>query len=346
MRAASRFSVVCILSGLASPLLAQERPVFEILVERILLDAYVTDTTGEPLDDLRPSNFVVTIDGERAEVETVEFIDMTRPREIDEELVHPDSDLATIRGRLLVYFFQTDIQRHSSRVPGHMAMIHEAVEFLKTLQPEDRVAVVQFDSHLKMRQDFTTDREKIETAIRSTLRMEEPPRPEPVPSPALMTRLDPDEMKKAASAEKGLFLLGNALIPVPGPKSLILFGYGLGRFGSSGVRMTSDYVIARRALEKSRTSVFSLDVSRADFHSLEVGLKQASKDTGGFYAKTHNFPKFAMSRLERTLSARYEIVVKRPPDLPRGIHEVEIRIVGRKQEVEVLARETWEDEYR
>lgn len=313
----------------------------EITVERILLDLYVTDSRGEPIDDLRPSNFRVEIDGVPAEVDAVEFLDMTAAIDLDQ--VHPDSELASRpRGRLLVFFFQTDFAREKSRVPGQMAMIHHAIEFLSTLQPHDRVAVVQFDSHLKVREDFTDDRERLESSIRETLKIDRPPPPPKVPSPSLMTRLDLEDARRAASPEKALFLIGNALIPIPGPKSLVMFGWGLGRFGSSGVTMTPDYFPARRALEKSRTSVFSLDISRADYHSLEVGLKKASEDTGGFYAKTHLFPKLAMGRLERTLSARYELFVKRPPELPRGLHEVSVEVVGRPGAV-VLVREMWED---
>src|SRR5688572_4976655 len=103
----------------------------EITVERILLDLYVTDSRGEPIDDLRPSNFKVHIDGVPAEIDAVEFVDMTAPIDLDE--VHPDSDLVDRpRGRLLVFFFQTDFAREKSRVPGQMAMIQHAIEFLGT----------------------------------------------------------------------------------------------------------------------------------------------------------------------------------------------------------------------
>ncbi|MGH9459482.1 MAG: VWA domain-containing protein [Thermoanaerobaculia bacterium] len=330
---------------LALPVPAQEaappRTQMEITVERILLDLYVTDHRGEPIDDLRPSNFRVTIDGIPAEVDAVEFIDMTAPA-IDPDLVHPDSDLARgPDGRLLVFFFQTDFGRHRSRVQGHMAMVRHATEFLDRLEPADRVAVVQFDSHLKVREDFTSDRDILTRAITESLQIDHPGRPGVVPSPSLMARLDLDEAKAATTPERALLLLGNALIPIPGPKSLVMFGWGLGRFGAGGVTMIRDYYPAMRALEKARATVFALDISVADYHSLEVGLQAAAERTGGFYAKTHVFPRIAMGRLERTISARYELFVKRPPDLPRGVHEIQVRLVGRRGNV--LAREMWED---
>ena len=107
-------------------------------------------------------------------------------------------------------------------------------------------------------------------------------------------------------------LVGNALLPIPGPKTMVLFGWGLGVYTPVGVVMTRDYMPAKRALEASRTSVFSMDISDADYHSLEVGLGKVSADTGGFYAKTHIFPTIGMRKLERAISGHYVLVVKRP----------------------------------
>lgn len=324
---------------LATSALAQDiRARGEITVERIIIDAHVTDDRGTPIEDLRPSDFRVLIDGKPAEIEAVEWIPANQP------LLDPDLDVDLENappGRLLVFFFQTDFNRVSSRVVGQMRMITHAMEFLETLLPSDRVAVVQFDSHLKIRQDFTDDREKLRDAITRSLMIERVDTPERVPLPSLMSRLDLGEARRAASPEKALLLLGNALTPIPGPKSLVMFGWGLGRFGSTGVRMTPDYTKARRALEQARTAVFSLDICDCDYHSLEVGLQKASEDTGGFYAKTHLFPKFAMSKLQRTLSGRYELVVKKTTET-RGVHTIDVSVVGRRR-VTVLARSTYAD---
>ncbi len=340
-----RLSVAVMLSVLAAlPGSAQDiRSQMEITVERMLLDLYVTDGRGDPVLNLGKDDFRVRVDGVEAEVDGVEFVDMTALPDPDRP-IDPETGEILYRnpGRLLVFFFQTDPQRHRSRVEGQMKMLSQAKEFLATLGPQDRVAIVQFDSHLKVREDFTNDRDVLERAIDDSLKIDRPPRPRKVPSPSLMTRLSLDEAKRAASPEKALFLVGNALIPIPGPKSLVMFGWGLGRFGSSGVHMTPDYFPAKRALEKARTSVFALDVTVADYHSLEVGMKQAAADTGGFYVKTHLFPRYAIEKLERTISGRYELFVKRPPELPRGLHKVEVDVVGRR-DAEVMAREMWED---
>jgi hypothetical protein len=134
-------------------------------------------------------------------------------------------------------------------------------------------------------------------------------------------------------------VLAEALQDVPGSKSLVFFGWGLGRFSSTGVHMERDYGPARRALIESRTSVFTLDVTNADYHSLEVGLEQVAEDTGGFYAKTHLFSTQALRRLEGALAGHYVLVLEAPRLAP-GPHALRVRLVGR--DGSVLTRPTWE----
>jgi hypothetical protein len=119
----------------------------------------------------------------------------------------------------------------------------------------------------------------------------------------------------------------------------VFFGWGLGRMdGRMGVRAEPDYGPAVTALFDARTTVFALDVTDADYHSLEVGLERVAEDTGGFYAKTHNFPVTAMSRLAGALSGHYVLAFPRP-DVRRGAHPLRVRLVGRKGEV--LTRSTY-----
>lgn len=55
---------------------------------------------------------------------------------------------------------------------------------------------------------------------------------------------------RAATPETALLVLAEALKDVPGSKSLVFFGWGLGRFSSTGVHMERDYGPARRALDR------------------------------------------------------------------------------------------------
>jgi len=321
-------------------------------VVRILLDIRVTDASGNAIADLTPADFNVTIGGKRAEVESVEWID-----DVAVEDRHPclsceetgqageagQAGLPVLHGRLFVLFVQTDFARNSFRVAGQMSFIHYAEQMIDAFAPNDRVAVMQFDSHLKLRLDFTDDKEQVRAALRDTLLINVPPAPPVVPEPSLASRLDRDAMLHANDSETGLLIVGNALRSIRGPKTILLLGWGLGRLSNGIVRMTRTYDIAREALDAARTAIFAIDVPQADYHDLEVGLQQAAADTGGLYVKTFRFPQIAVERLQRTLAGHYEIELRRPIDLEAGTHKLNVRV--KRRGAVVLAPSTYIDRH-
>lgn len=326
----------------AQDIRAQEK----ITVARVIVDAHITDDHGEPIRNLGPADLRLSIDGRPAEIESVDWVAETGPAREMVAAAEPEKgdevETQPPQGRLFVFFFQTDFQRAPSRIGGQMQFLPYAERFLDSLEPEDRVAVLSFDSHLKFRLDFSRDPEKIRKAIEDALKIDDPPWPGLSYSPSLRSSLNADAARNAASSEEALFLLGNALRPIPGPKSLILFGWGLGRLSNGQVVMSRYYELARRTLESSRTTVFVMDISLADYHSLEVGLGKVAADTGGSYMKTHDFPTMALERLERSLQGHYEIVVKKPSDLKPGRHAIELRVPSKKRAV-ILARSGFDE---
>jgi hypothetical protein len=233
-------------------------------------------------------------------------------------------------GRLIVFLFQKDLE--PSRIVGLMRMLLKSRNLLETLTLNDRVAILSFDSHLKIWTDFTNDRERLDRVLAHGVLFERPPAVTASATPSLVERLDPDSGRRAYGIERALELIGEALEPLPGSKSLVLIGHGFGRFSRSGVAMESDYGPARRALVTSRTSVFSLDVTDADYHSLEAGLQLVSEETGGFYARTHIFPDVAMRRLSGALAGYYVLFVEKP-ESERPMHNIEVELTRRKGQV-------------
>jgi len=330
------------LSLQSRPAAAQEiRAQENITVARVIVDAHITDDHGEPIRNLGAADLRALIDGKPAAIESVDWVAETGPAREMLAVAEPEKadevDTPPPQGRLFVFFFQTDFQRAPSRIGGQMQFLPYAERFLESLEPEDRVAVLSFDSHLKFRLDFSRDPGKIRQAIRNALKIDDPPWPSLAYSPSLRSSLSEEAARQAASSEEALFLVGNALRPIPAPKSLILFGWGLGRLSNGQVVMSNYYDLARRTLESSRTTVFVMDISLADFHSLEVGLGKVAADTGGSYMKTHDFPTMALDRLERSLQGHYEIAVKKPADLKPGRHSIELRVPSKRRAV-ILAR--------
>ena len=52
--------------------------------------------------------------------------------------------------------------------------------------------------------------------------------------------------------------------------------------------------------------------AQADWHSLEVGLRQVAEDTGGQLLKVHEYAASAPSRMAAALAGRYVLTFERP----------------------------------
>ena len=315
---------------------AQQAPRFveRVDVERTIVDARVLDDRGNPVSGLTADDFKVTIDGKAARVETATWVggrdtDVDIARLGSAPVLEPGAPSGP--GRLIVYLFQKDVE--ASRLRGLMRMLLKSRAVLETLTPDDRVAILSFDSHLKIWTDFTNDRERLDRILAHDLLLA--PRPPVVgvsSAPSLVERLDPESGRRTYGIEQALELIGEALEPLPGSKSLVLIGYGFGQLGLSGVAMENNYGAARQALVAARTSVFSLDVTDADYHSLEAGLQLVSGETGGFYARTNLFPDLAMRQLAGALAGYYVLIVEKPEG-QQAAHEIKTELTRRKGRV-------------
>ena len=93
-------------------------------------------------------------------------------------------------------------------------------------------------------------------------------------------------------------------------------------------------------MAEARVDIFTLDVTDADYHSLEGSIQQIADLTGGHYEKTNLFPDLAMDRVGRAISGRYVLVFVKPHG-PRGEHTIEVSLNGRKGRV--FARQYYVD---
>jgi VWFA-related protein len=325
---------------IASPgVWTQQPPRFgeRVDVARVIVDARVLDDHGSPVLGLTVDDFKVSIDGRAVRVETATWVGA---RDTDYDAALESTPLSGIaaparRERLIIFLFQKDLE--PSRIVGLMRMLVKGRAFLETLTPDDRVAILSFDSHLEIWTDFTSDRERLDRVLAHGLLFERPPAVQASSTPSLVERLDPDRGRRTYGIERALELIGEALEPLPGSKSLVLIGYGFGRFSRSGVTMENDYGPARHALVASRTSVFSLDVTDADYHSLEAGLQLISAQTGGFYARTNIFPDLAIRRLSGALAGYYVLFIDKP-ESRRAMHDIEVELTRRKGRVLATSR--------
>ncbi len=315
----------------------------EIEVARILIDARVVDAHGEAIPDLNVTNFRVRIGRKRAVVESAEWISgrvvtrrpatvapnaqPTKPtRPAPGAITASSSPTAPNAGRLIIFFFQRDL--HPTRMVGLMKMVQRADELLDTLEPNDRVAIFCYDSHLRLYSDFTKERETTRRILHeSIITYSNAPPYLAKGFPSIASSFDAVAAKNAPNPERALWIVGQSLSELPGPKSMFFFGWGLGRMvAGSFAQLRAEYSTALRALSDSRVTVFSLDVTNADYHSLEGPLRTIAVDTGGFYVKTHIFSKIAIERVMKALDGHYLLTVRRPLTLGPGRHEISVTL--------------------
>ena len=312
-------------------------------VEKVLVDAYVVGPHGGALTGLVPSDFLLRVGGVETAVEDVEYVPADRselppPATPAPGAAAPEPGIPEFpQGRLIVLFFQADFGR--VRLKGQMRAANEMVAFLDRLLPTDRVAVLSYDSHLKLRLDFTNDRAAIQHALFETLQIGGAPDPPPPnPFPSLAAHFDVAEARKASSVERGLLVTAKALQQIPGGKVMFFLGWGL-----RVDRVPRDWkwhALAVNALQQARVNVFTLDVSDADWHTLETELMLLAETTGGTYAKTHVFTSQALDLAFRAIEGRYILVFNRPEG-PPGRHAIELTLRTRKGQV--LARPFYDD---
>lgn len=303
------------------------------------MDVRVVDHGGQPVLGLSADDFRVKIGGTPVAVQSITWVggadsNDASARSPAVELSGPmDREVA---GRLIIFLFQKDLE--PSRIIGLMRMLVEAQGFLDGLTPLDRVAVLSFDSHLKIWLDFTNDRARLIRVLKHGILFEDPSPVQAASAISLLRRLDPANARKTYTIEKALHVIADALHDLPGSKSVVLVGHGFGRLGWTGVSMEHGYSEARSALVAARASVFSLDVTNADYHSLEAGLQLVSSQTGGFFVRTHLFVEQAMRRLAGALAGYYVLFVERP-DVGQGTHRIEVKVM--RGDATVLARNSF-----
>ena len=338
---------VAVALAAASAARAQVPQVVErVEVSRVVVDVHVLANDGRPITGLAAGDLRVSVDGKPVKIESVRWTagavatgETASPLTASDVAVGPPSHRP---GRLVMLLFQKDLE--PSRMEGLLIMLRQAEGLVAGLGPDDRVAVASFEHHLELWTDFTTDRGAVRAILtRSILfagRSGEIVTGEP---PLLSRSFDRDAGRRAGSMEQALVVVGRALDAIPGPKSVVLVGHGFGRIiggslPSALVGFDAEYAEARRLLTRARATVYCLDVTRADSHTLETGLMSVAEDTGGFFMRTNWFPGQAISRLSEALDGRYELSFEKPA-LPRGEHVIRIELVGRKGVI--FARRTY-----
>jgi len=330
----------------SSPIAQQHPPLTErVDVARVLIDARAFDDGGRPILGLGPADFLVRIDGRAAPVESAEWVGRSPSDETGvtgetstraEHRSTTDAD-GQAPGRLVVFLVQKDLE--PMRITGLMQIAQLVDTLLAPLTPDDRVAVLSFDSRLRFWVDFTNNLGRVRSVLSSDVLMRHPGPVSESDGLSLLSGLTEKLADGVHGIEHSLRHIAEALEPLPGAKSLVLLGYGFGRWSPmSGVILMDGYAEASAALQRARVAVFTLNVTQANYNSLQAGLQTVAAQTGGVYASTFEFPTQAIRRVSHALAGYYVLFVEKP-DLERGPHRIEVKLRGRRGTV--MARRSY-----
>ena len=134
---------------------------FKAGVDLITIDVAAVDAKGRPVEDLRPGDFVVKVDGKARSTVSAELIKVDRGKAAS---TRPSEQTTTNQApqnarRIIVAVDQTLI------TPGALAPLQRtASEFIGRLTPDDYAAFVAFPEP-GPRVDFTTDKERVRKAM-------------------------------------------------------------------------------------------------------------------------------------------------------------------------------------
>ncbi|HVR97556.1 MAG TPA: hypothetical protein VMW27_13140 [Thermoanaerobaculia bacterium] len=311
----------------------------EITVSLATAVVRVIDDYGKPVLGLKPEDFRVVVGKKEIPVVAVDWVGTELgEREVAAQALDPEAANPVIMipadrpegepvlgAKTVIFFVQGDL--NPSRIVGQIKLRPHTSGLLDTFGPDDRMAVVSFDSHLKLRQDFTRDRQAVHKAIDRAMLFGGSSLTTPSRDPAMLASvLDFDRAKnRVAAPEEALLVLGEALMKLPGDKVMVYLGNGFGRFAFGRLRMRAEFEPAIRALRAARVTVFSMDVTQADYHTLEGGMQQVAQATGGLYYRTFHFPKVSTEQLAATISGHYVLTLDRSALPPTGTVRIRLQ---------------------
>jgi len=282
-------------------------------VQTVLVDVRVLDDRARPLLGLEQSDFQVSIGGKNVRVQSAAWID-GRAAPVD---TPPDAPRASVpdrppSGRLIVFLIQRNLSKGYAY--GLMRMLEQSRAIVHGLAPDDRVAILSFDTSLTIWTDFTNDSTVLDHILDRGVLHDSPPPARGPRAPLFASRLDSQTARGASTIERALELIARALEPLPGAKTIAFISHAMGRMNLVGSGPVAGFEEARSALITARASVFSLDFTPADSHTLALGLQKVASETGGFYVQSLDFPERPIQWLDGAIAGYYVLFVDKPED--------------------------------
>jgi VWFA-related protein len=264
----------------------------------VLIDALVTDSSGNVIVGLGKKDFDVRENGQSVELTGVTFYSNRRMLE--------GSDVAATKGlkvdqvpedRYFILLFD-DQHQEVSDIPNILSQQLEAGRKAKEwvsnqLLRNDWVAVVGWNNKLIVYQDFTHERNDLTSAIDDAVQGRDkegnwPSRQTQASGPSLLAGLPKGEALATSTGTiyAALQRLATAAAPITGRKNLVLYSRGFGELREFAQYRPDPryYLPTMHALNTANVAVYSLDLlPPGTHHTLSNAMNQIAQDTGGRY---------------------------------------------------------------
>ncbi len=312
-----------------------------VTVERVVVTGRVIDRFANPIPGLGIGDFRLRVEGREAPIESIEWIpgEPRPPRSAVEtttsqaleaglppKVSTAGQQTPAAPSRTIVMLFQWEIA--GQKDTGFVRMMRQAERFVNSANPTDRFAVLGFGSSLKLLQDLTTDHGAVRDAIEAVRSLTFSGSAVTPDGPALSASIT--GCGSTGSIQKAIICIGNSLQSFPGSKTMLFFGWSIGR-GRGPERV--EYPKMIEAIGKAQTSVWVLDVSGGK-HTLAEGIARLAFETGGLYNggciyETVYCADLIRLKVHRAVEGGTYEIVFRNPAAGRGWHEVDIELINR-----------------
>lgn len=270
----------------------------KVNVNEVLLDVLVTDARGNVIVGLDKSDFVVKENGKPVDLSGVAFYSNRRLVEASPTLAKQGA--STEQGtedRYFILFFE-DQKDQAQEAPQLLSQQLEAAKRARgwvdgEMLANDWVAVVSYDTRLKVQQDFTHDRKALIAAIGDAVKGKSlegnyPSRIDTSKASLFAGLPKGDELgRRTAKIYDALQELARSAGNIRGRKNLLLFTYGLpGRLNTFGSFVPDKryFEPTVQALNANNVAVYAIDLTPpAVEHTLSDSLNKLATDTGGRY---------------------------------------------------------------
>lgn len=321
----------------------------EVEVNLVLVDATVTDRSGNQILGLDKNDFIIKENGEVQEVASLDYFTNRR-------LVTGPEDQAAFKvervreERYFVLFFHKFLAPPSSlNFQSQLIRARQgAIDFIENeLLPEDKVAIAGFDSRLKMFADFTSDKNVLRKALSDATSFSNGITKAPAyatPELSIMQNIDNRRMMyKTGRIYDGIALLADALPEVAARTVMVLFTPGIGEVSDTNPNFLDNqetwYAPMLHALNRKNVSVYAVNLLRdTGLYLQEQTLSRLASETGGEYFRGFVGFETPLREIENVNNGYY--MISYYTDKPqRGTGYQKIDVALKNPEFRVKARE-------